>query len=655
MVAKLTAKASPQVLRYRNPQTFIAGEIHKHLPEWQAVVSQQPKGSEILSYIESGVDVLDFVVPFKGEYQGIAYHSTTPPRAEFKNSPSCCGFEEFISTTLLERLQNGSITLWDKMGEVDPPHLVMPLTIEATKPRMCHDERFLNLWIKHLPLSHDYISNLPRYIERNHFQTTMDDKSGYDHVKLSATSATYFGFEWGRWYFAFNTIPFGWKASAYLYHTIGMAATNHIRSLGVPCSQYIDDRHVGQLAPLHQFQSDSTPWSDFELAVAAAFICASVLISLGYFIGLPKSSLIPRHSVKFLGFIVDSERCAFLIPEAKKEKFAKLRESILGSRAVSITTLQRLAGKITSFTIAVPAAQLHAREIYLAVSGYTKSSRMVKVSGALRKEIEHWRFLDSWKDCLPWLSERHTVIKIFCDASNFAWGGIINAPGSAALYIRDYWPDNLRERPIVVKEALALLNTLRAGKALISNTRLDVYTDSMALLQSWKRQGGKNRQLNEILNDLASKSSFTIVNVRPRIWRPSAPCPECFYLNDDWFNFCQRCGFRREPGGSESSEPFALDMQPINRRLLELQAIKSSKSYEKQKSSLHRELLGFLASLPASKTLHSTSPKDLLKFLVWKDRAGKTKVHRLYCTEVGKSKVPCVPALLGSPRAPWIV
>ncbi|KAK3700587.1 hypothetical protein QZH41_001585 [Actinostola sp. cb2023] len=378
-------------------------------------------------------------------------------------------------STILERLKNGSMSVWGKVDQVDPPHLVMPITIEPTKPRMCHDERYLNLWIRDLPLTLDYISNLPRYVGRGHFQTTMDDKSGYDHVLLSPERRTYFGLHWG-----------------------GLAATSYVRSLGVPCSQYIDDRHVGQLAPRLDFASLVSSWSDLELAEAACFICASVLTSLGYFIGLAKCSLSPLRSVKFLGFVVDSERAAFFIPHDKKEKFATLRESILGKRSVPIKTLQRLAGKITSFTIAVPVAQLYAREIYLAIAGLSKSSRLVKVAGPLRREIEHWHFLDSWKDCLPWPQERHTVVKIFADASDSAWGGTIQIPGSPSTSLRDYWPEHLAHCPIVIKEAF----TLRAAIYSITNARLDVHTDNMAFMLSWRKQGGKSSQLNTALKEL---------------------------------------------------------------------------------------------------------------------------------------------------------
>ena len=157
----------------------------------------------------------------------------------------------------------------------------MPITIEASKPRMCHDERFLNLWIKDSPFSLDYITNLPWYVGLNHFQTTLDDRSGYDHVPLHPESRTYFGLEWKGFYFMYKTLPFGWKASAYVYNTISMAATCHIRSLGVPCSNYIDDKHLGQLRPLYQANSQ---YSNFELSDMVTFIACSVLLALGYFL-----------------------------------------------------------------------------------------------------------------------------------------------------------------------------------------------------------------------------------------------------------------------------------------------------------------------------------------------------------------------------------
>ena len=137
--------------------------------------------------------------------------------------------------------------MWGRVSEVTPPHLVLPLAVEPSKPRLCHDERYLNLWIRDLPFRLDHLPDLPRYVLAGHFQTSFDDKSGYQHVLLHSSSRTYFVLEWNDVNFVFCTLPFDWKASAFIYHNLGLFVTDAAHSFGVPVSQYIDDRHVGRL------------------------------------------------------------------------------------------------------------------------------------------------------------------------------------------------------------------------------------------------------------------------------------------------------------------------------------------------------------------------------------------------------------------------
>ena len=49
------------------------------------------------------------------------------------------------------KIKCGAIKLLGRVGECQPPRVVMPLTVEPSKPRLCHDERYINLWIKDLP------------------------------------------------------------------------------------------------------------------------------------------------------------------------------------------------------------------------------------------------------------------------------------------------------------------------------------------------------------------------------------------------------------------------------------------------------------------------------------------------------------------------
>ena len=175
------------------------------------------------------------------------------------------------------------------------------------------------------------------------------------------------------------------------------------------------------------------------------------------------------------------------INQDKRIKFATLLDSILQCRTLSIKTLQRFAGKVTSFSLAVPAAQLYAREVYRAISLANRSSRPIKVVGDLRSEIAPWRFLDSWSEHLPWMDERHLVVNVTSDASQYAWGGIVYNPPAPPLETRDIWREDVRDKPIAAKEALALVNTLKAGKSVVSNCRVDAHVDCLALIQAGDR------------------------------------------------------------------------------------------------------------------------------------------------------------------------
>ena len=198
-----------------------------------------------------GLDIKFLFFPFfqhfKGYFKGVHYDSDRPPHKMCKNNMSCKPFVTFGQKTLINRLRTGAISLVGRVGEVAPPHIVLRLTVEPLKPRLCHDARYLNLWMRDNPFSLDTLNDLPRYVTKDSFQTVLDDKSGYDHIFLTQSSRVFFGIQWGGWFFTYNTLPFGWKVSPFIYHTTGLLVTSFFRSIGIPCLLYIDDRHNGQL------------------------------------------------------------------------------------------------------------------------------------------------------------------------------------------------------------------------------------------------------------------------------------------------------------------------------------------------------------------------------------------------------------------------
>jgi hypothetical protein len=215
-------------LAIRDPQTFHAGELHSHTQFWTEISARNPSHDhqEVLNWINNKVSVFPYFQHFKGIFQQESYDSDFSHPKQFPNNKICAQFRDFIGQTIVERLVIGAFKLIERVGEVEPPHLVLPLTVEPRKPRLCYEARFLNLWMKDKPFKLDSLRDLPRYVSNDSYQTVLDDKSGYDHIFLTEASYTYFGFQWAGWYFTCCTLPFGWKISPYVYHSTGLLGTH---------------------------------------------------------------------------------------------------------------------------------------------------------------------------------------------------------------------------------------------------------------------------------------------------------------------------------------------------------------------------------------------------------------------------------------------
>ena len=147
-----------------------------------------------MGIIREGVRVEHFFRPFRGSFKGSAYDSDIPPPVVINNSATCAMFSQFISDTIIQWVTAG-IAVWGPVDLVAPPYLVLPFA--------------------------DHLCDIPRYVLPHHFQTTFDDKNG---------------FKWQSFYFVFRTLPFGWMASAFIYHKFGLVVSDAAWSIGFPVS-----------------------------------------------------------------------------------------------------------------------------------------------------------------------------------------------------------------------------------------------------------------------------------------------------------------------------------------------------------------------------------------------------------------------------------
>ena len=373
-----------------------------------------------------------------------------------------------------------------KLVKIEPPQLEMPLTVEPSKPRLCNDDRFLNLWMGDKPFSLDDLSMLPCYVPPYSFQTVCDDKLGYDHIFLTESSRIFFGFEWADWFFNSNTIPFGWKLSAYIYHNTGLLASHFFRSIATKASSSCWIVSVCKTptthSPLKSKLISLLPHLPVSLYV---FISCDLGIALDW-----QSQPLPHlHRSHFWAFSVTQKHNRFVF-------YRRRRKMSCSSRWDSLPEVR------FSFTLAVPGARLFTNEINLAIARSGKSKKPIEDSGPLREEIQHWLFLRSWAGYLPWRDEKHVQVRLASDASSYSWGGVSFSCDAIQVSIHDCWPPSLSLASTVVKETLAVSNVLKSFLPVIRNCWVNIMVDSKSFMHAWRRQGSRSNDLCKAMKEI---------------------------------------------------------------------------------------------------------------------------------------------------------
>lgn len=94
-------------------------------------------------------------------------------------------------------------------GECQPPRMVIPLTVEPSKLRICHDERNISLWVKDLSFRSETLKDIHCLVDKKALLITCDEKSGYSHIKSDEESQEVSGIQFGKLFMVYTTYSFG--------------------------------------------------------------------------------------------------------------------------------------------------------------------------------------------------------------------------------------------------------------------------------------------------------------------------------------------------------------------------------------------------------------------------------------------------------------
>ena len=241
---------------------------------------------------------------------------------------------------------------------------------------------------------------------------------------------------------------------------------------------------------------------------------------------IDKCVLMPSTRLVFLGIVCDSLLRRFEVPEDKLDKLEAIISEAISTQCITFTMLEKLAGKCTSMTVAVPIAGLYTHHMYKHIAdfqrkGGKKSNMDIRVTpnSGLRYELGKWLEVRSQSNGASWYRAAHQRITLHgaTDASSRGWGGLIRSPGHELFQAAGDFPDEWAEKHINVQEAYALLEILRlfcqdrhkqvAGSTVV----LDV--DNKTLFHAFNKGRAKDTSMHDVITDLfwlQVKQDFTL-------------------------------------------------------------------------------------------------------------------------------------------------
>jgi hypothetical protein len=223
-------------LLFLDPAHFVPGSLGKRQAVWAAMMAGEADAPMVLRWLAEGPSVEDFAVPFRGRFKGVSYDGSDalPPPREFANSPVVYSdqFVGFVRSEIAAGVASGGMRALGRVGEVPPPRVVCPLSVEPRKPRLVCDGRYVNLFQQPPSFALDSVHDVARAATPGALLSVWDHKSGYFHVPLAPATQQFFGFEFEGTYYVYTVLPFDWNVAPLVYQTLSRAVSRQLRRWG---------------------------------------------------------------------------------------------------------------------------------------------------------------------------------------------------------------------------------------------------------------------------------------------------------------------------------------------------------------------------------------------------------------------------------------
>ena len=386
-----------------------------------------------------------------------------PPAFSLRNNRSAFRNSEFVKTAILELLEQGLIT------EVYyPPHCVNPLSVaEGKKLRLVLDLREVNRYLVKSKFHYEDLRSQAEVFQQGFWFFTWDLKSGYHHVDIFPPHQQFLGFSWSisgvTRYFCFSVLPFGLSSACYCFTKLLRPLVKRWRSMSHNCFVYLDDGISGN--------------RDYISAKAASNIQRNDLVSAGFVTNEEKSHWEPVQIGEWLGFLINTIKLTFQIPEKKVNKLRGSLERLVIDGYSTYRSLARLAGFIISLSLAIgPIARVFTRQMHYAINARPSWDTTFVFSEPLMQELKFWlQNIYAFKG-FPLKPAFCADSVLYTDASEFAFGGYIaSLDGIPACGM---FPEPDLHTSSTFRELKAVLYVLQSYAKELANKSIKIFVDN---------------------------------------------------------------------------------------------------------------------------------------------------------------------------------
>jgi hypothetical protein len=285
--------------------------------------------------------------------------SAQPPRYREKNNRSAERELDIVREKVKEWEEDGFVTrLNEPAWCTNPLSVVTKVEAETGKVKKRvvldtsrHLKRFAVKQTVHL----EDLAATAAMVERNDFSCIFDLENQFFHVQLDPAARKYFGFalknEKGEEnYYCFNIMVYGFAPAVAVVTRLIKPLQGLLHEAGIRTSIYVDD---GQVLG----SSENEARQDMEVTVTAFQLA-------GWNIQWKKTNVEPAKNLKYLGFIVDTERMEYRASPEKQEAIiasaARIAEQARTDRVVGARDLSKLLGKLAALRVS------HGRALHIA-------------------------------------------------------------------------------------------------------------------------------------------------------------------------------------------------------------------------------------------------------------------------------------------------